>query len=52
MRAAEIPVEIASRVLNAGWAGSSMLARILISAVTGDYPDQGATIGLLAEVLE
>ncbi|WP_432826728.1 NAD(P)-dependent oxidoreductase [Dactylosporangium sp. CA-092794] len=51
VRAAGIPVEVADRVLNGGWAASAMLARNLEPAVTGRYPDQGATVGLLTEVL-
>jgi 3-hydroxyisobutyrate dehydrogenase len=51
VRAAGIPVDVADRVLNRGWAASAMLARNLTPAVTGQFPSQGAEIGLMTEVL-
>jgi 3-hydroxyisobutyrate dehydrogenase-like beta-hydroxyacid dehydrogenase len=51
VRGAGIPVDIADRVLNAGWASSTMLARNLTPAVTGRHPAPTATIGALADVL-
>jgi 3-hydroxyisobutyrate dehydrogenase-like beta-hydroxyacid dehydrogenase len=51
VRAADIPVDVADRVLNHGWAASAMLARNLTPAVTGRFPSQGAEIGLMAGVL-
>jgi 3-hydroxyisobutyrate dehydrogenase-like beta-hydroxyacid dehydrogenase len=51
VRAAGIPVDVADRVLNGGWAASAMLARNLTPALTGQYPAEGAAIGLMTEVL-
>jgi 3-hydroxyisobutyrate dehydrogenase-like beta-hydroxyacid dehydrogenase len=49
--AMDLPVETASRVLNAGWGASTMLGRNLLPSLTGRYPDEGATIEHLLEVL-
>jgi 3-hydroxyisobutyrate dehydrogenase-like beta-hydroxyacid dehydrogenase len=51
VRAAGIPIDVANWVLNRGWAASTMLARNLTPAITGNYPDEGADIGGLTAVL-
>jgi 3-hydroxyisobutyrate dehydrogenase-like beta-hydroxyacid dehydrogenase len=46
----QLPRAVAERVLNAGWGHSTMLARSLPKALTGDFASTGATLQGLVEV--
>ena len=49
---ARIDPVLALSVLSGGYGGSSMLTRNLVPMLTNDWPDEGASVGHLAEVLD
>jgi len=49
---ARIDPALALSVLSGGYGGSSMLTRNLVPMLTNDWPDEGASVGHLAEVLD
>jgi 3-hydroxyisobutyrate dehydrogenase-like beta-hydroxyacid dehydrogenase len=52
MRSAQIDPALALSVLSGGYGGSAMLTRNLVPMLTNDWPDEGASVAHLAEVLD